>query len=313
MAAEFARRLKRELAKYAPGIPVKIFNSPKAAFDTSRTVAICCGKKFTREIRVADEAINKFIIAKQIANANCVFIFTRNTSEIMDCTTIDVAEYAPKTGRWITKYGFSKKSTCTVCLDDGIDNNNLVICDHCQAPVCVSCFARCVRTSVATRENIPPEFKCPTCSTRRFTFEMLGKELLLFPTGESFRCPWDMIDYAVNSIRKIPDGDEPKIYIAHPRHPFNYHGDLRCAHGACNTTATEIATDHGRQVNAMLTTPGSLICVGDIPMMTSNGRESCHRSGPRDVTNGRAFVYEDGVYSEIRNGFPIVLSCFYNL
>lgn len=311
MASNFVSNLKQELAKHVPGIPIKIYNSPKAQYDTSRTIAICYGKRFTRDLRIKDDMINSIILSKRILNDHCVFIFTKNTTEIVDWPSIDLSTYAPKTGRWISKYGFTESSSCTVCFEDGICNGDMVICDRCQAPVCVPCFAKCVRSLVVTQEDIPPEFKCPTCSKCQFTCEMLGKELVLRPTGGSFQCQWDMIDHAVSSIDKIPDDDEPRIYITHPHMPFNFVATLEYIDEA--RMVTDITTRHYKQVHAMMTTPGTLICVGDIPNVLPCGRESHHRSGPRDITNGKAYIYEKGLYTELHNGFPIVLSCFYNM
>ena len=307
MASKFARDLKNRLESLLEGRVVRLVNSPRTEFDRDTEVVICHGKKLTRELRIHNRGVNKEMVAKQILNDSCVFVFAKNLAEVMDYEKVDLGSYAPKLARWISVYGFSSTSTCTVCLEEGVENPRMVVCPECQAGVCPECFARCVRSKMVPGESLPNIYRCPTCSTEGHAFDAIHKSvgLTLAETradaDESF---WDVLDKAVRDSHFT----DPQIFVYHPTLPFDYLANLTIENGE-----VLIGTQEPARVSAMVRTEGTLLCVGDIPQMCPCGAESCDKSGKTiGVTNGRAFVFRSGKFSEIRDGFPLVLSCYYS-
>ena len=302
MAAKFAHDLYKSLQSRLEGRVVRLVNSPSTDFDRGTEVVVCYGKKLAKELRVQNRGINDEMVAEQILNDSCVFVFAKNVAEVIDYEKVDLASYAPKLARWIAFYGFSETSTCTVCLEEGIDNTRMVVCPECQAGVCPECFARCVRSKVSSRENLPNIFACPSCTTTGLALEVASKTVGLNLSETRIASLWDVLDKVVHNS----SFNNPQIFVYHPTLPFDFLTNLTIENGE-----VEIVTEHLARVVAMIRTEGTLLCVGDIPHTC--GAESCDDSGKAiGVTNGAAFVFRGGEFAEIRDGFPLVLSCYYS-
>ena len=304
MASAFVKTLKEKLSKHVDH-PIKVVNSPKTDYDEDNNVVICYGKKFTKDLRIKNDQVHKTVTSRGYTNEHCVFVFTTNLMEVMDFTKMNLedSEYPAKLGRWISSYGFKRRASCTVCYEE-FNHKDMVICEECQAAVCIGCFARCVRTKVAPTENIPNVFKCPTCCKSRFTYGMLDNLITSRMTSKEYNCPWDVLD---NTIAE-EEFECPQVFVTHPTHPFDYVGYLEMN----DDDVVEIMTENLQCVLNMMKTEGAFVCVGDIPHLCACGSETCTKDGKSiDVTNGRAFVFRNGVFTEVEDGFPIVLSCFY--
>lgn len=309
MAAQFAKKLQKKLAGFAGTRPVRLVNSARTPFNEATEIVVCYGKKFVKDFRVHHENVNQLIISQKIVNESCVIVLAKNITEVMDYTRVDSEAgfhaWATSLGRTIAMYGFSDKSMCTVCLDDAVNNEDVAVCPHCQACVCIPCFARCVRARISPDEVFPNEFKCPTCNALNFTCELVGKTIELRPTENHKKNIWDVLDSTCleNNFK------HPELFLENPNMPFRYstrislEGGLPC-----------IDTGDPSKVVKMATTEGSFVCVGDLPRICSCGAANwetprcvCARR-EHNVLNGRAFVYTNSKFVEIRNGFPLVLS-----
>ena len=305
MAARFARELKDYLAPRLDGRAVRVINSPRIDFDRDTEVVICHGKKLMRDLRLHRGDVHDAMVKNQILNESCVIVFAKNLAEPMDHAKVDLDLYAPRLARWLSSYGFSDTSSCTVCLEEGFVNSSLVICPGCQAPVCGECFARCVRSKVVGSENLPNVFSCPTCNMTENSFNMIGKGLRFHLTGTRFDNHWEMLDRLVEESSL----EKPEMFVCHMTQPYNYAAALTVENGQ-----VEIGTNHLSRVLSMMTTEGSLVCVGELPYKCACGAETCDDAGKAfGVTNGRACILRDGEFFEIRDGFPLVLACYYNL
>ena len=305
MASQFAKNLQKKLDPFAGGRRVRVVNSTRTQFDASTDVVICHGKKLIQDFRINHEEINRVMISKKILNEACIIVLTRNITEVLDYTELytdeEFRDCASRLGRTISMYGFADKSMCTVCLDEGMDKDDAVVCPQCQAGVCVPCFARCVRARVDPDEVFPNEFKCPTCNVLNFTCELVGKSIKLRPTENYSKNFWDVLDATC-----LEGGfQNPKLFLDHPKMPFRYSARISLEGGLAR-----IDTGDAAKVVKMATTEGAIICIGDFPRACRCGGDSCVLQG--SPLNGKAFTYTNSLFVEIRNGFPLVLSWLWN-
>jgi hypothetical protein len=306
MAAQFAKNLKKKLAGFAGARPIRVVNSTRAEFDAESEIVICHGKKFVKDFRVHHENVNKIVISQKILNESCVIVLAKNIVEVMDYTQVDTETdfqaCATRLGRTIAMYGFSDKSMCTVCLDEGVDNRDVAVCPHCQACVCIPCFARCVRARIDPEEVFPNEFKCPTCNSLDFACDLVGKTIKLRPAENRKANIWEVLDATCFEN----DFKCPELFLDHPNLPFRYSARI-----SVEGSLARIDTMDPSKVVKMATTEGSFICIGDLPRNCACGGGGARPMG-FNTLNGKAFVYTNSNFVEIRNGFPLVLSWLWN-
>ena len=284
-----------------------------------------CGRRVISKVRQVDPEVSLRIRRNGLNNRTAAVCATGAGAYCILNSAAEPARVSCNLDRWLLEAGLAGQIECLVCREKfGIEQS--VQCTQCCRGVCVLCFGVYVISTSSTSFGAAPEYSCPFCRCGFSPAELLNR-VPIRPCGDAFPSAMDAVASTMRRLgRASKASDHFVLAISNQAAFVTEAGFRRVRNGkGRKVLRLRILTGSYALFADIASTPGALLCVGDIavPWLSPGGaRRTPSPRGARsepgqakpalareDLERGSGFiVLPNGWLVEIAHGFALILA-----